>query len=137
MRWFAKGLGAARSGDVAAAEEALAELARIGGVLEEREAGYWLALLDAQRKGIEAWLAFDAGDRDAATVLMREAADIEDRVGKAPVTPGHVLPARELLGDLLLALGDTGAAAEAYAAVLETSPNRRRSLEAIERLAGQ
>ncbi|PWJ09935.1 hypothetical protein [Jannaschia seohaensis] len=137
IRWFAKGLGAARSGDVAAAEDALGELAKIGKVLEERNAGYWLALLDAQRKGIEAWIAFDAGDREAATALMREAADIEDRVGKAPVTPGHVLPARELLGDLLAEIGDTGAAVEAYEAVLRMSPNRRRSLEGLGRLAGQ
>ena len=128
IRWFAIGIGAARSGDRIVAREALGELATLGAVMKEREMGYWLALLEAQTKGIEAWNAHAAGDSETAVTLMHAAADLEDRVGKAPVTPNHVLPARELLGDLLMAIGDVSAAAEAYQAVLISSPNRRRSL---------
>ncbi len=131
IRHFAIGLGAARSGDTATAQKALAELGTLGAVMQERGLGYWLVLLDAQTKAIEAWLAHASGDDEAAIALMRAAAEAEDRVGKAPVTPGHVLPARELLGDLLLATGDKAGAAEAYAKELEISPNRGRSLRGL------
>lgn len=131
IRWFAIGLGAARSGDTMRAQIALSELSKLRTEMEQRDAKYWLALLGAQTGSIEAWLAFANGDKEAAVDLMREAADAEDKVGKAPVTPGHVLPARELLGDLLLEAGDKAGAAEAYQASLETSPNRRRSLRGL------
>ncbi len=137
IRWFAIGIGAARSGDIEAAQNALAELASLGAIMEERGMRYWIALLEAQTKGIEAWIAFDAGDKDKAVALMRMAADIEDKVGKAPVTPGHVLPARELLGDLLIEAKDTTAAAEAYRLALKLSPNRKRSLRGLSKALGQ
>jgi tetratricopeptide (TPR) repeat protein len=136
IRWHAKGLGAARSGDTAAAEVALEHLAELRAVMETRELGYWLALLDAQTKTIEAWAALSQGDEDTAIALMRAAADIEDKAGKAPVTPGHVLPARELLGDMLLETGDKAGAADAYQESLGTSPNRRRSLVGLARSSG-
>ena len=58
----------------------------------------------------------------------RAAADLEDGTQKHPVTPGAVLPARELLGDLLLELGRPAEAAQAYAASLAQQPSRARSL---------
>ena len=137
IRWFAIGIGAARSGDEATARKALAQLAGLGARMKEEGKNYWLALLHAQTKGIEAWLAYADDDDALAVVLMRESADIEDSVGKAPVTPGHVLPARELLGDLLLTIGHAAAAKEAYQEVLRTSPNRRRSLNGLSRASGQ
>lgn len=137
IRWFAIGLGAARSGDEATAREALDELGKIGAVLEERKIYYWLALLSAQTKSIEAWLAFAEGDAETAIMLMQEAADVEDRAGKAPVTPGHALPTRELLGDLLLAANDKAGATTAYEAALATSPNRRRSMLGLAKASGE
>jgi tetratricopeptide (TPR) repeat protein len=137
IRWFAKGLGAARAGDAEAARAALGELEALGEVLRERDARYWLALLEAQTKAIRAWTAMAENDPEAAIALMREAAEIEDGVGKAPVTPGHVLPARELLGDLLREAGRTDEAAEAYEASLATAPNRSRSLAGLAAVAGQ
>ena len=62
---------------------------------------------------------------------MRRAADAEDRLGKLPVTPGHVLPARRLLGGMLLELGRAEEARAVYEMALEHSPNRRRSLSAL------
>lgn len=137
IRWYAKGIGAARSGDIPAAEEALGHLAKLGDVMTERKLGYWLALLDAQSKTIEGWVALSQGDKDLAIDLMRKAADVEDKAGKAPVTPGHVLPSRELLGDMFEAVEDKTGASEAYKASLETSPNRRRSLDGLARISGQ
>lgn len=128
IRWYAKGIGAARSGDLPDAEDALDHLAELGQVMKDRDLGYWLALLDAQTKSIEAWVALSRGATEAAVDLMRAAAEVEDKAGKAPVTPGHVLPARELLGDMLLAVGDKAGATKAYQASLAMSPNRRRSV---------
>ncbi len=67
-----------------------------------------------------------------AIVLQTKAADLEDSVGKSPVTPGHVLPARELLGDLLTEIGDAGNARAAYETTLSLSPNRLRSVLALQ-----
>ena len=108
-------------------------MAQLGQVMKDRELGYWLSLLEAQSKSIEAWVALSQGDSETAVNLMREAADVEDRAGKAPVTPGHVLPARELLGDMLFEVGEKAGAAEAYQAALQVTPNRRRSLAGLER----
>ena len=67
--------------------------------------------------------------------MMREAADLEDSVDKHPVTPGAVLPARELLGDMLVMLEMPVAAIEAYEASLQISPNRFNSLYGAGRAA--
>ena len=63
---------------------------------------------------------------------QKAAAELEDTAGKSPVTPGHVLPARELLGDLLRELGRDDDASAAYQATLAHSPNRARSLAGLE-----
>jgi hypothetical protein len=64
-----------------------------------------------------------------------QAADREDGTQKHPVTPGPVLPARELEGDLLLVVRKPAEAAKAYAATLALSPNRARSLFGLARAA--
>ncbi len=76
----------------------------------------------------EAWLAYEIGDTEQALELAREAADMEGTTEKNPVTPGEVLPARELYGDMLLATGRHDDAIEAYRVALERSPNRFNSL---------
>ncbi len=131
MRWFAKGLGAARSGDVETARATVEALKALHATMQERGQGYWASLTEAQILSVEAWIEHAGGHDDLAITLQTRAADLEDRVGKSPVTPGHVLPARELLGDLLSEAGQPEAAAEAYRATLEQSPNRARSLKAL------
>lgn len=131
MRWFAKGIGAARGGEIGAARAALDELTGFRDLMAERGMGYWVTLTDAQIGAIEAWIALAEGEDDSARHLMEAAAEAEDSVGKAPVTPGHVLPARELLGDLLMELGARGDAARAYEASLAISRNRARSVAGL------
>lgn len=132
MRWFAKGLGAARSMDVVTARTAIGELKALHDVLIARKQNYWASLSEAQILSVEAWVEFAEGNNELALTHQTKAADIEDAIGKSPVTPGHVIPARELLGDLLSAMGRTDAAAVAYRATLALSPNRARSLAALE-----
>jgi pentatricopeptide repeat protein len=131
MRWFAKGLGAARSNDVATARAAVTELAGLRDAMQDRQQGYWAKLTEAQILSVEAWIELAEGNDALAMTHQTAAADLEDEIGKSPVTPGHILPARELLGDMLTELGRTDEAAAAYHATLELSPNRARSRNAL------
>src|SRR5260370_1793443 len=101
---FARGIGAARSGDVALAQKSEAELARLRDALKAAKNDYWATEVEVSRVGVAAWTAFAQGKADEALTLMRSAADVEDRNEKHIVTPGRILPARELLGDMLLEL---------------------------------
>ncbi len=131
MRWFAKGLGAARSDDVAEARAAVEELRQLRSSMSASGQDYWARLADGQILTVEAWIELAEGNDEAALSSQREAAEIEDTSGKSPVTPGHVLPARELLGDMLSELGRADEARDAYRATLVHSPNRSRSLAAL------
>ncbi len=85
-------------------------------------------LVDSQRKTVAAWSAYSEGEKDKALQIMKKAAELEDSVDKHPVTPGAVLPARELLGDMLVLRGEYEKAIDAYEASLLISPNRFNSL---------
>jgi hypothetical protein len=84
--------------------------------------------VEIQMKSGEAWIRFASGNKKDALDLMKLAADMEDSTEKHPVTPGEVLPARELLGDMLLELNENKDALEAYKIVLKKNPNRFNSI---------
>ena len=134
---FARAIGAARGNDSAAARQELLELARIDSALTASGGpqAYWLGQVAIQLLAAKAWLDLVMGDTAAAILHARQAADREDGTQKHPVTPGPVLPARELEGDLLFAVGKPAEAAQAYKATLALSPNRARSLFGLARAA--
>ena len=99
---FARALGAARSGDAAAAERDVEELGRLRDAMRTAKSEYWATEIEVSRLGAAAWVAQAQGKSDEALGLMRRAADIEDKNEKHIVTPGRILPARELLGEMLL-----------------------------------
>jgi tetratricopeptide (TPR) repeat protein len=132
---FARGIGAARLGDVAAARAALGELQRLVGALTAANDPYWPIVVDAQRLAVAAWVAHAEGDHAGALDLARQAAEREETVEKHPVTPGPLIPARELYGDLLAEHGDPSAALAAYEATLAKEPNRARTLVGAARAA--
>ncbi len=132
---FAQGVGAARIEDAEGVEAALARLTDLTEIMKERGMQYWVTLADAQKGAIEAWRAYEAGDANALA-MMEVAADVEDSVGKAPVTPSHVLPVREQLGDMQRMLNEADAAKASYQAALAISPNRRRSIEGMAEVSG-
>ena len=129
MTLFARGIGAARSGNPAAAEKDVARLATIVAALNTAKNDYWATEVEVQRLGVAAWVAFAEGKRDEAVHLMGSAADIEDASEKAAVSPGRILPARELLGDMLLESGRLGDALTAYESSLVHDPKRLRSYD--------
>jgi len=136
MIYFARAMGAVRSGDLDTAREEI-EAHRI---LSEKIAAkypvtYWDAQARTQQGSLLAWLAFAAGKHDSALILMREAAALEAITEKEAVTPGEVLPAGELLGDMLIEMELYADAAVAYQSVLERSPNRFNSLYGTGRAA--
>jgi hypothetical protein len=128
MTLFARGIGAARSGNPAAAETDLARLATISDKLKAAKNNYWATEVEVQRLGVAAWIAFAQGKRDEALGLMRSAADMEETSEKAAVSPGRILPARELLGDMLRESGHPAEALAAYEASLVNDPKRFRSV---------
>jgi hypothetical protein len=121
---FARVLGATHIGDHDSAEKDLAILEALHKELIKRDDQYEADQVLVQIKSSEAWINLGKSNNEKALALMQEAADMEDRIGKHPKTPGEVLPARELLGDMLLALNKPEEALKAYQIDLESHPNR-------------
>jgi hypothetical protein len=126
MTHFARGYGAARLGDAAAAEREAAELARLKSGLEAQKDKYWSTEVAVQHLTVVAWAQLAKGERGAALAEMHRAADLESTSEKAPVSPGRLLPARELLGEMLLALERPAEALKEFEASAMRDPNRFR-----------
>ena len=126
---FTRGLGAAYTGDADGAREDVAALFECEHALRAAGQQMWADRMFVNRRILESRLLLDAGDAAEAVAVLRAAADLEDRSDKPPITPGSVLPARESLGELLLALDRPADALAAFEASLENSPRRRRSLQ--------
>jgi tetratricopeptide (TPR) repeat protein len=84
--------------------------------------------VDIQIKAAQGWIFWKEGKNKEALEYMKLAADMEDKTEKHPVTPGEVLPARELLGDMLLLMQKPGEALLAYEDDLQKHPNRFNGL---------
>ena len=125
---FARALGAARSSDQAAARAEINELNTLVEKLNAQKDPYWTIVVDAQRMAAEAWVAHLEGEHQAALQLAQKAADKEETVEKHPVTPGPLIPARELYGDILMVHGKPAEALVAYEQTMKKEPNRLRTL---------
>ena len=135
---FTRAVGAARSGDAAAARSALDELTAVKAKLAAAPpAGPydWVNQVESLRLAAAGWMARAERRDDEALKLLTQAAELEERVGKHSVTPGALLPAREQLGDLLLELGKPSDALAAYDAALLSAPRRFNSLAGAARAA--
>ncbi|MGH7059473.1 MAG: hypothetical protein ACREFH_03725, partial [Stellaceae bacterium] len=124
---YANALGDAKTGNKAGAVAAIAKLQALEDKLKGKDT-YWANQIEVQRLAASGILAHVGGDDKKAVELARAAADLEGTMDKHPATPSPVLPARELLADLLLELHQPAAALTEYRAVLHTDPNRFRSL---------
>ena len=133
--YFARAMGAARSGDTSAARKDIEKLAAIQQALTRAKDVYWADQVEIQRRGAAAWLALAGGDRDKALEMMRAAAELEDSTEKHPVTPGVIIPARELLGDLLIELNQPDQALREFETSLRNAPNRFNGLYGAARAA--
>ena len=128
MIWFAKSLGAARSGDLVAAEQSAKVLGDTAEALKAAKNNYWATEVGVQHQAALAWIAYGRGNKESALLQMRNAADREDASEKSPVSPGRVIPARELLAEMLLQSGNPSEALVQYERSQLRDPNRLRSL---------
>ena len=125
---FARALGAARIGDVESARKDLERLAAIRKILGQEDNKYWGDQIDIQIEIGSAWITLAEGKQEQALQEMRSAADHEDKTDKHNVTPGVIVPARELLGGMLLETKQPAEALSQFEAVLRTAPNRFNAL---------
>jgi hypothetical protein len=132
---FARGLGAARSGNVAAARKEATRLESLAYALTTAKNAYWAEQAEIQKLAVNAWIARADGRNDEALTLMRQAADREDATEKHPVTPGAIQPAREMLAELLLDAGQAAKALAEFEASQKTDPNRLHGLAGAARAA--
>src|SRR4030081_1062283 len=118
IAWFGRAIGAARSGDMTKAMEAIDQL----GVLKDRLAkasdDYWTGQVVIQQQAAGAWPALAEGRKADAIAAMRQAADLEDRSGKTVAMENRLSPIREMLGELLLDSNEPAHALEEFHASL-------------------
>ena len=135
ITWFARGIGAARTADTSLSADAVRQLERLRDALTQHKETYWSQQVEIQRRGVAAWLAFARGARAPSLAEMRATADLEATTEKNAITPGPIIPARELLGEMLLESGDAAAAFKEFEATLLTEPGRYRAVAGATRSA--
>jgi tetratricopeptide (TPR) repeat protein len=121
---FSRAVGAARSGKPDAATADIAKLAELRDKLRVAKDAYWAEQVDIQWQTANAWLLYAQGKYDEALAAMAAAAAAEDKTEKSPVTPGPIVPARELYGAMLLERGQAKDAFVAFEATLKKEPHR-------------
>lgn len=135
ITWFARGMGAARLGQVPLAIASKNALSRIHQRLSHANESYWAEQVNIQEMSISAWTALAQGKSGYALRLMKSAADMEDGTEKSAITPGPLAPARELLGEMLLQTNDPSQALEQFELTLKKEPDRFRTLYGAARAA--
>ena len=135
ITYFARALGAARSANAESARANVDKLQSLAAALRDAKQAYWAEQVEIQHRVAEAWLAHGEGKHEEALTLMRTAVEREDATEKHPVTPGPIMPARELLGDLLLELHDSAHALQEFEISIQKEPNRFNGLYGAARAA--
>ena len=127
--YFAKGIGAGRSGNPDVAKQSFQKLEELQNTFENTEANkYWINQIEIQKIVVKSWLLFAQNEKEKSLETMILAAKLEDATEKNPVTPGTLLPAREMLGDLLLEMNRPKDALIQYELSLKNCPNRLNTL---------
>ncbi len=132
---WARALGWAHTGNIEEARAEVAKLAEIRDAIKGKPGYDWSTQVEVQRREAAAWLAHVTGDDEQAVSLMRSAVQLEETTEKHPVTPGPVLPARDLLADLLVVTKQPGVALQEYQASLKMAPHRLHALHGAARAA--
>jgi tetratricopeptide (TPR) repeat protein len=132
---YARALGCARTKDIEGARKASARIQQLHDASTDPGYAYFRRQLELQQLAVKGWLAWGEGRNDEAIALLRYAADEEDALGKHPVSPGAILPVRELLGDLYLELDRPADALAAFEQSLKLNPERYRAIAGAARAA--
>ena len=132
---FTRGLGMARSGDLTGAKQEIEAIKTLRATLEKANQSYWADRSEEQILTISAWIGLKEGTREEALKFMRAAADGEDGSIKNVAMENRLYPFRELLGELLLEMGQPVAALKEFETALKQTPNRYRALLGMARAA--
>jgi tetratricopeptide (TPR) repeat protein len=132
---FTRGLGMARSGDIAGAKSEIEAIQGIQKALLKAKDAYWAARSEEQALAVSAWVAHAEGAREQAVKLMRSAADGEDGSVKHVAMENRLYPMRELFAELLLETGQAAPALREFETALKENPNRYRGLYGAARAA--
>ena len=124
---FARGVGAAMSGDAAAAGAEVARLQALRDTAKDRKIGYWAEQIDIQAEVVRGLASCAAGKAGECVTVLSTAADREDATEKHVVTPGPLVPAREVLAMVLLKEGKAADALRGFETVLTKEPGRYRA----------
>src|SRR5437773_2701883 len=135
MIHFARAIGAARTGNAAQARAETEKLGNLRETLQQNKDAYWAEQVEIQRRAAAAWTARAEGKTDDALALMRSAAELEATTEKHNISPGPIVLARELRGDMLLEMQQPAKAIAEYEAALTMAPNRFKALYALGRAA--
>jgi hypothetical protein len=135
ITYFARALGAARSGDPAAAARDIEKLNQLKATLTHENQAYWAEQTEVQILAASGWSSFAQGRRDEAIRMMRAAADLEDRSEKHVAMENRLYPMRELLGDMLMEANKPNDALVEYQASLRATPRRLRGFFSAARAA--
>jgi len=123
---FTRAMGAARSGDPAAAQADIERLKALREGLEKANQSYWAEQVEVQILAAQAWTAQAQGNKEEALKFMRAAADLEDSSEKHVAMENRLYPMRELLGDMLMLQGQPSMALTEYETSMKNTPNRLR-----------
>jgi tetratricopeptide (TPR) repeat protein len=123
ISWMAIGISAARSNDLTRASEAERNLTTLRDAAQPKSV-YWSSQIEVQRREVAAWIAQASGKSDDAIAGMHSATELEESMDKDAVTPGAVIPARELLAQILQLQNRPQDSFKEYESVLKTAPNR-------------
>ncbi|MEP4891668.1 MAG: hypothetical protein ABJV04_16715 [Aliiglaciecola sp.] len=124
---FVKAIGFARTSQVKNAQEEIAELNKLQTQIAN-ESDYWALQVTIQMRAAEAWMLYAQGNKEQGLIKMSEAASLELSTQKHPITPGAIIPASELLGDMLMQEGLYIQAIDSYEASLNRNPKRLNTM---------
>ncbi len=124
ITYFARAIGSARSGDIASAGKNVEKLQSLRDAAAQSKQDYWAQQIEIQRLAAAGWLARQEGKPGEALKLMRAAADLEDATQEHQTARDAIIPARQLLGELLIELGKPGEALKEFEASINKEPNR-------------
>jgi tetratricopeptide (TPR) repeat protein len=130
---FTRGLGMARTDDLAGARTEIEAIKALRAALEKSNQSYWADRSEEQMLAISAWIALKEGAPEQAVKFMRAAADGEDGSIKHVAMENRLYPLRELLAELLLVSGQPAAALSEYETALKQTPNRYRAFLGLAR----
>jgi tetratricopeptide (TPR) repeat protein len=132
---FTRGLGMARTGDLAGAKEEIEAMKALRTTLQRADQSYWADRTEEQMLAVSAWVALKEGAGDQARRFMRAAADSEDGSLKHVAMENRLYPFRELLAELFLETGQPAAALNEFETALKQTPNRFRAFWGAARAA--